>query len=181
MTAVGPVGRLGAWTADHFRAVLVAWIVVAVGLGCAGAAGRDGAFGCGLGGIGLAVGAGAGADRPQLRWPVERRPDGRRPLARTAKVGDPPFTATVDRVAGILRADSRVASVALPRAGFSISQDGHTAIVSAGAKGSTTEMVAAADDLKGELKAAGSGRRAGEPDRRLRHVVGLQRRPTATR
>ena len=33
MTAVGPVGRLGAWTADHFRAVLVAWIVVAVGLG----------------------------------------------------------------------------------------------------------------------------------------------------
>ena len=56
----------------------------------------------------------------------------------------------------ILRADPRVASVALPRAGFSISQDGHTAIVSAGAKGSTTEMVAAADDLKGELKAAGA-------------------------
>ena len=74
----------------------------------------------------------------------------------TAKVGDPAFTATVDRVAGILRADPRVASVALPRAGFSISQDGHTAIVSAGAKGSTTEMVAAADELKGELKAAGA-------------------------
>ena len=49
-----------------------------------------------------------------------------------------------------------MASVALPRAGFSISQDGHTAIVSAGANGSTTEMVAAADDLKGELKAAGA-------------------------
>ena len=73
-----------------------------------------------------------------------------------AKVGDPRFTATVDRVAGILRADPRVASVALPRAGFSISQDGHTAIVSAGANGSTTEMVAAADALKGDLKAAGA-------------------------
>ena len=33
MTALGPVGRLGAWTADHFRSVLVAWLVVAVALG----------------------------------------------------------------------------------------------------------------------------------------------------
>ncbi len=33
MTTVGPMGRLGAWTAGHFRAVLVAWIVLAVGLG----------------------------------------------------------------------------------------------------------------------------------------------------
>ncbi len=73
-----------------------------------------------------------------------------------ATVGDPQFAAMVDRVAGILRADSRVASVAMPRAGFSISQDGHTAIVSAGANGSTTEMVAAADALKGDLKAAGA-------------------------
>ena len=73
-----------------------------------------------------------------------------------ATVGDPQFAAVVDRVAGILRADSRVASVAMPRAGFSISQDGHTAIVSAGANGSTTEMVAAADALKGDLKAAGA-------------------------
>ena len=62
-----------------------------------------------------------------------------------AKVGDPEFTATVDRAAAILREDPRVASVALPRVGFSISQDGHTAIVSAGANGTTTEMVAAAD------------------------------------
>jgi hypothetical protein len=30
MTAVGPIGRLGGWTATHFRSVLVAWIVAAV-------------------------------------------------------------------------------------------------------------------------------------------------------
>src|SRR3954468_12027813 len=30
---VGPIGRLGRWTATHFRAVLAAWAVVAVGLG----------------------------------------------------------------------------------------------------------------------------------------------------
>ena len=30
---VGPIGRLGRFTATHFRAVLIGWIVVAVGLG----------------------------------------------------------------------------------------------------------------------------------------------------
>lgn len=31
--AVGPIGRLGRYTATHFRVVLVAWLVVALGLG----------------------------------------------------------------------------------------------------------------------------------------------------
>ncbi len=30
---VGPIGRLGQYTATHFRTVLVGWLVVAVGLG----------------------------------------------------------------------------------------------------------------------------------------------------
>ena len=30
---VGPIGRLGRWTAAHFRIVAAAWVVVAVGLG----------------------------------------------------------------------------------------------------------------------------------------------------
>src|SRR5512142_3183565 len=30
--AVGPLGRLGGWTADHVRAVSIAWLVVAVAL-----------------------------------------------------------------------------------------------------------------------------------------------------
>ena len=30
---LGPLGRLGHWTATHFRAVALAWLVVAVGLG----------------------------------------------------------------------------------------------------------------------------------------------------
>src|SRR5579885_1232341 len=29
----GPLGRLGWWTAHHFRAVLLTWAVIAVGLG----------------------------------------------------------------------------------------------------------------------------------------------------
>ena len=30
---VGPIGRLGRYTATHFRTVLVGWLIVAVGLG----------------------------------------------------------------------------------------------------------------------------------------------------
>src|SRR3954471_8783592 len=32
-TQVGPIGRLGRWTATHFTAVVATWVVVAVGLG----------------------------------------------------------------------------------------------------------------------------------------------------
>src|SRR3954451_13394908 len=31
--ALGPIGRLGRWTAAHVRIVVVAWVAVAVGLG----------------------------------------------------------------------------------------------------------------------------------------------------
>ena len=155
MTTVGPIGRLGAWTTDHFRAVLVAWIVVAVGLGVLAPRVETALSGAGW--------EASGSQSVQARALIDEHFGGQSSAAlmvvvhsSAARVGDPQFTATVDRVAGILRADSRVASVALPRAGFSISQDGHTAIVSAGANGSTTEMVAAADALKGDLKAAGA-------------------------
>src|SRR5215212_7413204 len=30
---LGPIGRLGRWTATHFRIVAAAWVVVALGLG----------------------------------------------------------------------------------------------------------------------------------------------------
>ena len=43
-----------------------------------------------------------------------------------------------------------------PHAGSSISADGHTAVVMAGAKGDPTAMVAAADTLKSKLKDAGT-------------------------
>ena len=33
MITVGPVGRLGRWTATHFRAVAAAWVVIAVAAG----------------------------------------------------------------------------------------------------------------------------------------------------
>ena len=56
----------------------------------------------------------------------------------------------------VLAGDARVASVQRPRPGATISADGHTAVVTAGAKGDPTAMVAAADALKPQLERAGS-------------------------
>ncbi len=155
MTGVGPIGRLGAWTADHFRVVLIAWIVVAVGLGVMAPRVEHALSGAGW--------EASGSQSVEARKLIDENFGGQSSAALMvvvhspdATVGDPQFTSTVDRVVAILRADSRVASVVLPTAGLSISQDGHTAIVSAGAAGSTTVMVSAAEDLKGDLEAAGA-------------------------
>jgi RND superfamily putative drug exporter len=153
---VGPLGRLGAWTADHFRTVLVAWIVIAVGLGALAPRAEKALSGAGW--------EASGSESVQARELVNTQFGGQSSAALmvvlhsgSAKVGDPVFTAAVRRVTAILRDDARVSSIAPPRSGFSVSRDGHTAIVSAGAAGSTTTMVAAADALKHPLEAAGGG------------------------
>ena len=156
VTGVGPIGRLGAWTADHFRSVLVAWIVVAVGLGALAPKVEHALSGAGW--------EASGSESVQARELIDKSFGGQSSAALmvvlhapTTKVADPAFASTVGRVTAILRANPHVSSIVAPRPGFSISRDGHTAIVSAGANGSTTEMVAAADELKGKLKAASSG------------------------
>ncbi len=56
------------------------------------------------------------------------------------------------RVERTLRADGAVRTVVAPAPGLSISADGHTAIVQAGAARDPNRMVAAADSLKGKLR-----------------------------
>ena len=48
-------------------------------------------------------------------------------------------------------ADRAVTTVVAPQPGTSISRDGHTAVIQAGAARNANEMVRAADDLKGPL------------------------------
>ena len=75
----------------------------------------------------------------------------------TKTVGDPAFRA-VDRARrATLRADRAVASGRRAPAGVSISRDGHTAIVQAGAARDSNAMVKAADALKGKLAALSAG------------------------
>ena len=71
--------------------------------------------------------------------------------SRTQTVNDPAFKRTINRVESTLRSDGAARSVVAPSAGVSISRDGHTVIVQAGAARSSNGMVKAADSLKGKL------------------------------
>jgi len=154
MSEVGPVGRLGRWTATHFRLVLVAWVVVAVALGFFAPKVEHALSGAGW--------EASGSESVQAREQVDKGFDGLSGyglmvVVHSAEktVTDPTFQQTVARTEGILRADAAVTRVVPPRPGLSISPDGHTAVVRAGAARSSNDMVRAADDLKGELSSLG--------------------------
>ena len=153
--AVGPLGRLGRWTADHLRTVAVAWVVVALALGAFAPKVETALSGAGW--------QANGSESVQARALIQANFAGLSSSALMVVVHSSSETAsalafrqTVTRVERLLRANTHVASVQLPRAGSSISADRHTAIVTAGAKGDPTAMVAAADTLKSKLKAAGA-------------------------
>jgi RND superfamily putative drug exporter len=154
--AVGPIGRLGRWAADHVRAVAIAWAILAVALGLFAPKVESALSGAGW--------QANGSESVQARALIQRNFAGLSSSALMVVVhsqqlttSDNGFRQTVARVEHILRANSHVRSVVPPHAGSSISADGHTAVVMAGAKGDPTAMVAAADTLKSKLKAAGAG------------------------
>ena len=89
----------------------------------------------------------------------------------TQTVGSPAFRSAIARVEQTLRANAAVRTVVSPAPGLSISRDGHTAIVQAGAAKNPNEMVAAADKLKGTLHGLSTQHGGREPHRRRRHVV----------
>ncbi len=154
MTPVGPLGRLGRWTATHGKLVALAWVVVALPLAVLAPRVEHALSGAGW--------EASGSESVTARAVVEREFDGLSSSSLlvvlhsdSSQVGDPEFTRAVDGVERILRGNDKVATVVLPQQETSISSDGHTAVVQAGAAGSPTEMVRAADELKGELAAAG--------------------------
>jgi RND superfamily putative drug exporter len=154
-SAVGPIGRLGRWTADHARAVAIAWALVALALGAFAPKVESALSGAGW--------QANGSQSVQARRLIQQSFAGRSSSALTVvvhsqseTVSSSGFRSAIARVEAVLRADGHVASVQPPRRGASISADGHTAIVTAGANGDPTAMVAAADTLKARLKAAGS-------------------------
>ena len=153
--AVGPIGRLGRWTADHVRTVAILWVVVSVGFGFFAPKVETALSGAGW--------QANGSESVQARQLIQANFGGLSSSALMVVVHspgrtttDPTFRATVSRVEQLLRASPKVASVVAPRAGSSISADGHTAIVMAGAEGDPTAMVAVADKLKSKLHAAGT-------------------------
>ena len=155
LVVVGPVGRLGRWTTDHLRLVAITWAVIAVALGVFAPKVETALSGAGW--------QANGSQSVQARQLIQRNFSGLSGSALTVVVhsrrqtaSSPAFRATVLRVEQALRQNHSVASIVPPAAGRTIAADGHTAIVTAGAKGDPTAMVAAADALKSKLAAAGA-------------------------
>ncbi len=152
----GAFARLGAWTGSHLRPVLLAWLVILVVFGMfapkvesalAGAGWQDSAS--------ASVQARqvirrdfAGLGSSALQVVIVDRV---RPIA-----DDPGAQAVVGRVEGMLRSSKEVSTVLAPRPGSSISANGRTAVVTAGAAAGTNQMVTAAGDLAGPLSRLGT-------------------------
>lgn len=151
MTATdGPIGRLGRFAATHVRLVAIAWVVVAVGLGVVAPKVEHALSGAGW--------EATGSESVAARKAIDQNFHGLSSSALMVVVhssgktaADPAFQAAVAKVERALKADPRVASVVPPRPGTSISRDGHTAIVQAGAAADANTTVRAADSLKTQL------------------------------
>ena len=150
--------------------MLVGWLVIAVGLGFFAPRVETALSGAGW--------EASGSQSVQARNLIERNFAGLGSYglmtvvySPTQTVASPAFRSAVTRVEQTLRADAAVRTVVAPTPGLSISPDGHTAIVQAGAARNPNEMVAAADSLKGTLHGLSSARRRRQPHRRAGHVV----------
>ncbi|HKE77847.1 MAG TPA: MMPL family transporter [Solirubrobacteraceae bacterium] len=153
LTPIGPLGKLGGFAAGHLRAVIAVWAVVAVALAVFAPKVETALSGAGW--------QADGSESVQARTAIERSFPGLSSSALTVVVHSPSVTTSapefqraIRRVEHVLAGDPRVAFVQLPRPGASISRDGHTAVVTAGANGDPTAMVAAAHALDSKLAAA---------------------------
>ena len=116
MITVGPVGRLGRFAATHVRAVVLAWVVIAVGLGALAPRVETALSGAGW--------QANGSQSVAARGVIQQHFAGNSSSALMVIVhspklqtGDAAFAATVSRVEQILRADPAIASVTPPSPG----------------------------------------------------------------
>jgi len=153
VTQLGPIGRLGRFSAERRRWIFLSWAVIAVGLGVLAPRVETALSGAGW--------QANGSESVRVRQQVDRAFRGAGAYSLQVAVhsqrltaSSPPFRATVRRAERILAADPAVSTVDAPRPGLSISRDGHTAVIRAGAARDPNGMVAAAGDLKAEISTA---------------------------
>ena len=153
---LGPIGRLGRWSATHGKIVAIIWIVAAVGLGFLAPKAEKALSGAGW--------EATGSQSVQARDVVATEFQGLGGSAmmvvltsKTATIDSPAYQQAIANVTKILESDKAVSTVVQPQPGMSLSQDRRTAVVQGGAALTPTEMVRAADRLKGELATVGNG------------------------
>ena len=147
----GVLGRLGLWVTDHAKITTAVWLLLIVGLGVL--APRVEAE---LSGAGWQAN---GSDSVTVRELATDHFGGNASSAIQVVVQDESGDVTAGTGADILaeattmlEADDRIGEVIQPQPQVTISGDGHTAVLLAGAGSDPNEMVRVADDLKAELE-----------------------------
>ncbi|HWJ68278.1 MAG TPA: MMPL family transporter [Nocardioides sp.] len=147
----GPLGRLGTWVTENGRTVGLAWIAIVIGLGIFAPSVEKTLSGAGW--------QADGSESVAVRDLAEEHFGGNASHAIQVVVHstDGPLESGDGRrvlaaVTRVLEEEPRLAEVVAPVPGASLSPDGRTAVVLAGAGADTNEMVRVATDLKEELQ-----------------------------
>jgi len=147
----GPLGRLGIWVTDHAKLVTGVWLLLIIGLGAFAPQVEHNLSGAGWPADGSESVAARelarehfGGNASSAIQVVVQSSDGPVTEGEGAKV--------LAEVTQMLQDEHRIADVVAPMPGATLSQDGSTAIVLAGAGADTNEMVRVATDLKQPLQ-----------------------------
>lgn len=147
----GPLGRLGLWLVAHGRLVTAGWVVVVIALGVFAPRVESELSGAGW--------QADGSSSVEVRELARTHFGGQASSAIQVVVHSDDGPVTEGRGAEViaavtqkLEAEPRIADVVAPQAGATLSHDGRTAIVLAGAGADTNEMVRVATDLKQPLQ-----------------------------
>ncbi|WP_047889259.1 MMPL family transporter [Rhodococcus sp. ARP2] len=148
----GILARLGRSMAAHTRLVIGVWLIALVALGAAAPSVFTSLAGAGW--------QANGSESVQVRELAEQHFGGNSSAAvqvvvhsNSLPITDPSMQQTLAAATEIFSADPRFGEVVAPQTGMTISPDGHTGIMIAGANASTDEMVSAVDELGKELTA----------------------------
>ncbi len=151
MNSPGAVGRLGRWTANNFKLVLGAWLILALVLGFFAPRVEHALSGAGW--------EATGSESVEVREAIDEQFGGMSSSALMVVMSsedqtwqDPEFAGAIDSVEQTLSSSDDVSQVVVPGRGGWISEDEKTVVVQAGAAADPNQMVRAADDLKVELE-----------------------------
>ncbi len=152
ITEGGVLGRMGAAMAGHAKWVFGIWLILLVALGAAAPSVFSSLAGAGW--------QANGSESVQVRELAEQHFGGNSSAAvqvvvhsDTQTIDSPQMQHTLADVGTVFAGDPRFGAVIAPQPGTSISPDGHTGILIAGANASTDDMVKAVDERKAELTA----------------------------
>ncbi|MBU3067320.1 MMPL family transporter [Nocardia sp. NEAU-G5] len=153
----GVLGRLGAAMAGRARIVFGAWLLVLIVLGAAAPSVFTSLAGAGW--------QANGSQSVRVRELAQQHFGGNSSAAvqvvvhsDTASIDSPQVQQVLGEITGVFAGDTRFGEVVPPQVGMSISPDGHTGILIAGANASTDDMVKAVDEHKKALTAlSGNG------------------------